>query len=170
MSEIKQETLDAAHETFQECLEEVKKVQTVTVDQERKTITIEEKLEDAVKTVDQESFRAMDAVIEARHLNGSAQFFKMYYPILSNIIDTMSNRELKRFSKMVIGHPLEGNFKPSSKTKEGQAYLLATRLVEARVLMEQAIHMLHSDEQLKKEQESANAQKETVENGSETKA
>lgn len=118
--------------------------------------------EEAVNSISDESLKAMDSVISEQSLNGAAQFFKMYVPIFNNLTSRMSNRELKRLTNRLVDFPLnERDYKPKQGSIEGQAFLIGSQLINARVLMQQAV-MIRQQE--KEDLEAKQVNKENTEN------
>jgi hypothetical protein len=117
--------------------------------------------EEAVVSINDESMKAMDAVISENSLNGAAQFFKMYVPLFSNLTDRLSSRELKRLTRRLVDFPLnEKNYSPKQGSIEGNAFAIGSQLINARVLMQQAV-MIRQQE---KEELEAKQTKENTEN------
>lgn len=124
--------------------------------------------EEAVERVNDDSIKAMDAVISENTLNGAAQFFKTYNPIYHNLVNRMSSRELKRLNMRLVDFPLnDKNYNPKSNTLEGQAFLIGSQLINARVLMQQAV-MIRQTEKEYAEEKLNNKNKENIENEHET--
>jgi hypothetical protein len=89
----------------------------------------------------------------------ASQVFQKYFPLYCGEVDKLSQKQMKRVAKAVIGLPLEEKVKPNLKDeKELNAFYLAERLLQAKMVI---IHHAMVEQQRKSQEKAEAAKKET---------
>lgn len=93
------------------------------------------------------------------HQDVAAHFFQMYGPIYKNLVNALSSKDLKRLAWHAVQWPLEDENPKFHDEKAKQAFALAIRLSDCKMIMRTHFEMERMQEiqaqKLKSEQEAA---------------
>ncbi len=94
-------------------------------------------------------------------VSAASQVFQKYFPMYCGEVEKLSQKQMKRVAKAVIGLPLEEGCKPNLKDeKEMNAYYLAERLMQAKLVI---IHHAMTEQHRKSQEKAAEAAKKETE-------
>jgi hypothetical protein len=90
-----------------------------------------------------------DAVEAAKHMKPAdmaAQFFTRFYGEYRNRVMTLSNKEARRLAEAIVQFPLIDNKPHFSSTAGKEAFGLGLRLIDAKLIMRETVHMEEREE------------------------
>lgn len=96
-------------------------------------------------------------------MSGALTLFGLYGPALSNLVDQMSIRQMKRFIKALVKYPLEGNEVNPKDPIQVEAYKIADKMIQSKFLLilstafEEKQRQEMAKQEFKKTQEEAKA-------------
>lgn len=95
----------------------------------------------------------------------ATRFFEMYYPLFKGYLSGLSNKDARRLADHLVQYPLKDQNPKFNDDKAREAFQIGQRLLEAKRIMANVVHLENMQEQLDAKQKAAAEAVEGEQNG-----